>query len=415
MTEGKMARRVVITGIGLITPVGVGNDATWSSVCEGVGGVSRISTFDPSDLKTRIAGEVKDFDPTLYMEPKDAKRNDRFIQFSIAASMLALRDAGLEITDDISERTGTFIGSGIGGMKTYYDTVLTMENRGPSRVSPFFIPNIVTNMASGYVSIKFNAKGPNCSSTTACAASGHSIALSAKIIQDDKAEIMIAGGAEAPLIPLTFAAFNAMRALSTRNDEPETASRPFEMGRDGFILSEGAGVVILEELEFAKKRGANIYAEVLGSGMSADAFHITAPSLEGPSSCMNAALDDSGLNPGDVDYINAHGTSTRLNDVNETRAVKKVFGEDASRIPVSSTKSMTGHMLGAAGGVEVAICALALKNGVLPPTINLFESDPECDLDYIAHTARQSKIKVALSNSYGFGGTNVSVALRKFD
>ena len=325
-----MARRVVITGIGLITPIGVGNDATWSSVCEGVGGVGRISTFDPSDLKTQIAGEVKDFDPTLYMEPKDAKRNDRFIQLSIAATMLALRDAGLEITDDISERTGTFIGSGIGGMKTFYDTVLTMENKGPSRVSPFFIPNIVTNMASGYVSIKFNAKGPNCSSTTACSASGHSLALSAKIIKDGKADVMIAGGSEAPLIPLTFAAFNAMRALSTRNDEPETASRPFEAGRDGFILSEGAGMLILEELEFAKKRGASIYAEVLGSGMSADAFHITAPSLEGPSSCMSAALEDSGLNPGDVDYINAHGTSTRLNDVNETKAIKNVFGEDAS-------------------------------------------------------------------------------------
>ena len=293
-----MGRRVAVTGIGLITPVGVGNDATWSSICEGTPGVSRVSSFDPSDLKTQIAGQVEDFDPTLYMEPKDAKRNDRFIQLSIAATKLALEDAGLEVTDDIAGRTGTFIGSGIGGMKTFYDTVLTMENKGPNRVSPFFIPNIVTNMASGYVSIRFNAKGPNCSSTTACSASGHSLALSAKIIQDGKADVMIAGGAEAPLIPLTFAAFNAMKALSTRNDEPETASRPFEMGRDGFILSEGAGVLILEELEFAKKRGARIYAEVLGSGMSADAFHITAPSLEGPSSCMNMALEDSGLNPG---------------------------------------------------------------------------------------------------------------------
>lgn len=409
-----MARRVVVTGIGLITPVGVGNDATWSSICEGVAGVSRVSSFDPSDLKTQIAGEVGDFEPTLYMEPKDAKRNDRFIQLSIAASKLALEDAGLEVADDISERTGTFIGSGIGGMQTFYDTVLTMENKGPSRVSPFFIPNIVTNMASGYVSMRFNAKGPNCSSTTACAASGHSLALSAKIIQDDKADVMIAGGAEAPLIPLTFAAFNAMRALSTRNDEPERASRPFEAGRDGFILSEGAGVLILEELEFARKRGANIYAEVLGSGMSGDAFHITAPSLDGPVNCMRAALKDSGLNPGDVDYINAHGTSTRLNDVNETRAVKAVFGDDARRVPVSSTKSMTGHMLGAAGAVEAAISVLALKNGVLPPTINLFESDPECDLDYVPHTARESDIKVVLSNSYGFGGTNVSIALGKF-
>ena len=409
-----MAKRVVVTGIGLITPVGVGNDVTWSSIREGIPGVKKVSAFDPSDLKTQIAGEVRDFEPTLYMEEKEAKRNDRFIQLSIGASALALSDAGLDVTDDISERTGTFIGSGIGGMSTFYDTVLTMEQKGPSRVSPFFIPNIVTNMASGYVSIKFNAKGPNCSSTTACSASGHSIALSAKIIRDGKADVMIAGGSEAPLIPLTFAAFNAMKALSTRNDDPETASRPFEAGRDGFILSEGAGVLILEELEFAKKRGANIYAEVLGSGMSADAFHITAPSLEGPSSCMSAALEDSGLNPGDVDYINAHGTSTRLNDVNETKAIKKVFGEDARRIPVSSTKSMTGHLLGAAGAVEAAICVLALRDGIMPPTINLFENDPECDLDYIPHAARESDIKVVLSNSYGFGGTNVSIALRKF-
>ncbi len=410
-----MRRRVVVTGIGLITPLGVGNDATWSSICEGTSGVVGVSTFDPSNLKTQIAGEVKGFDPNSFMDPKDAKRNDRFIQFSVAATLLALQDAGLEITDDISERTGTFIGSGIGGMKTFYETVLTMENKGPSRVSPFFIPNIVTNMASGYVSIEFNAKGPNCSSTTACSASGHALALSAKFIQSGKADVMITGGSEAPLIPLTFAAFNSMRALSTRNDDPATASRPFEKDRDGFILSEGAGVLILEEMDFAKKRGANIYAEVLGSGMSADAFHITAPSLEGPTSCMSAALEDSGLNPEDVDYINAHGTSTRLNDVNETKAIKTVFGENSRRIPVSSTKSMTGHMLGAAGAVEAAICVFALKNAVLPPTINLFETDPECDLDYVPHTARESEINVALSNSYGFGGTNVSVALRKID
>ncbi len=410
-----MARRVVITGIGLITPVGIGTDATWSSVCEGVSGVSRVSSFDPSHLKTQIAGEIKDFDGSLYLEPRDTRRLDRFLQFSLAAAVLAFEDAGLEITEDISERTGTFIGSGIGGMKAFYDCALTLHEKGPSRVSPFFIPNLVTNMASGYVSIRFNAKGPNCSSTTACAASGHSLALSAKIIQDGKAEVMITGGCEAPLIPLTFAGFNAMKALSTRNNEPETASRPFEVGRDGFILSEGAGVIILEELEFAKKRGAEIYAEVLGSGMNSDAYHITAPSLEGPTNCMRAALQDSKLNPEDVDYINAHGTSTRLNDVNETKAIKTIFGEDAWRIPVSSTKSITGHMLGAAGAVEASISALALKNGVVPPTINLFENDPECDLDYVPHTARESDIKVALSNSYGFGGTNVSVALGKFD
>ncbi len=410
-----MKRRVVVTGIGLITPLGVGNEATWSSAKEGVCGVKTVTSFDPSNLKTQIAGEITDFDPELYMDKRDARRNDRFIQFSVGATKLALEDAGLEVTDDIAPRTGSFVGSGIGGMKTFYDTVITMENKGPGRVSPFFIPNIVTNMASGYVSIVFNAKGPNCSSTTACSASGHALALSAKLIQDDKADIMITGGSEAPLIPLTFAAFNAMKALSTRNDSPETASRPFEKDRDGFILSEGAGILVLEELEFAKKRGARIYAEVLGSGMSGDAFHITAPSLDGPVSCMSAALLDSGLNPQDVDYINAHGTSTPLNDANETKAIKAVFGDYARNIPVSSTKSMTGHMLGAAGAVEAAISILALKDAVIPPTVNLFEPDPQCDLDYVPHTARDCVMKTALSNSYGFGGTNVSVALRRFD
>ena len=415
MTDGTGQRRVVITGLGLVTPLGIGTEATWSSVREGVAGVRAVSRFDPSDLKTRIAGEVEGFDPNLYMEAKDAKRNDRFIQLSIAGAALALEDAGLEITEELSPRAGTFIGSGIGGMQTFYETVLTMENKGPSRVSPFFIPNIVTNMASGYVSIHFNARGPNCSSTTACSASGHALALSAEFVRDSKADVMITGGAEAPLIPLTFAAFNSMRALSTRNDDPGTASRPFEVGRDGFILSEGAGVLILEELEFARSRGARIYAEVLGSGMSGDAHHITAPSLDGPVSCMSAALSDAGLDPGDVDYINAHGTSTRLNDVNETNAIKTVFGDHSRKIPVSSTKSMTGHMLGAAGGVEAAICALAIRDGVVPPTINLFETDPECDLDYVPHEARDGEINDALSNSYGFGGTNVSVALGSFD
>lgn len=414
MTDGTGQRRVVITGLGLVTPLGIGTEATWSSVREGVAGVRAVSRFDPSDLKTRIAGEVEGFDPNLYMEAKDAKRNDRFIQLSIAGAALALEDAGLEITEELSPRAGTFIGSGIGGMQTFYETVLTMENKGPSRVSPFFIPNIVTNMASGYVSIHFNARGPNCSSTTACSASGHALALSAEFVRDSKADVMITGGAEAPLIPLTFAAFNSMRALSTRNDDPGTASRPFEVGRDGFILSEGAGVLILEELEFARSRGATIYAEVLGSGMSGDAHHITAPSLDGPVSCMSAALSDAGLDPVDVDYINAHGTSTRLNDVNETNAIKTVFGDHSRKIPVSSTKSMTGHMLGAAGGVEAAICALAIRDGVVPPTINLFETDPECDLDYVPHEARDGEINVALSNSYGFGGTNVSVALGRF-
>ncbi|MGH7885810.1 MAG: beta-ketoacyl-ACP synthase II, partial [Thermodesulfobacteriota bacterium] len=343
-----------------------------------------------------------------------ANRNDRFIHFALAAAKLAFDDAGLEISDEMSTRAGTIIGSGIGGMETYYQTVLILQEKGPSRISPFFIPNIVTNMASGYVSIYHNAKGPNCCTTTACAASGHAVGMSTSMIQRGEADIMIAGGTEAPLIPLTIAGFNSMKALSTRNDDPKTASRPFDKGRDGFVISEGAGVVILEEMEFAKKRGARIYAEVLGSGMSGDAFHITAPSLDGPVNCMNAALKDSRLNGDSINYINAHGTSTQLNDVNETNAIKKVFGDNAYKIPVSSTKSMTGHMLGAAGAVETAICALSIYNGIIPPTINLFEADPECDLDYVPNELREKKIDIALSNSYGFGGTNVSIAIGRF-
>lgn len=409
-----MSRRVVITGIGLITPVGVGTAETWDSLCEGRVGVSRISKFDPSELKTQIAAEVKGFEPEKYMNKKEANRNDTFIHYSLAASKMAMDDSGLEITDELSVRTGCIIASGIGGMSSYYDTVLLLEEKGPSRMTPFFIPNIVTNMAAGYTSIYFNAKGPNCCTTTACAASGHAIGFSHMFIQRGDADIMIAGGTEAPLIPLTVAGFNAMKALSTRNDDPSTASRPFDRERDGFIIAEGAGVVILEEMESAKKRGATIYAEVLGAGMSGDAHHITAPSQDGPVRCMRAALKDSGINPEDIDYINAHGTSTQLNDANETKAIKEVFGDYSYKVPVSSTKSMTGHMLGAAGGVEAAICALSLKNGVIPPTVNLANADPECDLDYVPNEAREADIDTALSNSYGFGGTNISLAFRKF-
>lgn len=409
-----MKRRVAVTGIGLITPVGIGTAESWNSVCEGKNGIDRISRFDPSDLKTQIAAEVKGFEPEKYMNKKEANRNDKFIHYSLAASKMALDDSGLTIGDELSDRTGCIIASGIGGMASYYETVLLLEEKGPSRMTPFFIPNIVTNMAAGYTSIYFNAKGPNCCTTTACAASGHAIGLSAMFIQRGDADVMIAGGTEAPLIPLTVAGFNAMKALSTRNDDPATACRPFDRDRDGFIIAEGAGVLILEELESAKRRGANIYAEVLGCGMSGDAHHITAPSVDGPVRCMNAAIRDSGINPEDVDYINAHGTSTQLNDANETNAIKEVFGSNAYKIPVSSTKSMTGHMLGAAGGVEAAICALSLKNGIIPPTINLFNRDPECDLDYVPHEARNSDIKIALSNSYGFGGTNISLAFKKF-
>lgn len=410
-----MNRRVVITGIGLVTPLGVGNKATWDALCEGKSGVSRIKKFDPSILKTQIAGQVPEFDPTKFMDPKEARRSDHFIQFACAASKLAIDDADLEITDDLSPRVGTIIGSGIGGMDTYYNTVLTMEEKGPSRVSPFFVPNIVCNMASGYVSIFYNAKGPNSCTTTACAAGAHAIAYAAYSVQNGDADAMIAGGTEAPVNAMTIAGFNTMRAISTSNDPPERASRPFDKDRDGFIIAEGSGIVILEELEHAKKRGARIYAELLGSGMSGDAHHITSPSLDGPQRCMESALRNAKLNPEDVNYINAHGTSTQQNDINETNAIKKVFNSHSKNIPISSTKSMTGHLLGAAGGIEAGITTLALHHGILPPTINLDHPDEGCDLDYVPHTARDKKIKVALSNSFGFGGTNVTLAFRRFE
>ncbi len=410
-----MKRRVVVTGIGFVTPIGLGVKNTWNALLEGKSGVSTITKFDPSELKTQIAGQVTDnFNPHDYMDAKEANRSDDFILFSMAAAKMAIDDSQLEIDDELSERVGTVVSSGIGGMKSYYDTFKVMDSRGPGRISPFFIPNIVTNMAAGYISINFNAKGPNCCTTTACAASGHAITMASYFIQRGDADVMIVGGTEAPLIPLTVAGFNAMKALSTRNDDPSTASRPFDKDRDGFILSEGSAMLILEEVEFAKKRGARIYSEILGSGMSGDGFHITAPSLSGPVRSMQAALKDSSVNPDDIDYINAHGTSTQLNDVNETNAIKKVFGDNAYNIPVSSTKSMTGHMLGAAGAVETAICSLAIYNSVIPPTINLFNPDPECDLDYVPFEPREKKIKTVLSNSYGFGGTNSSITIQQF-
>ncbi|HWP92136.1 MAG TPA: beta-ketoacyl-ACP synthase II [Thermodesulfobacteriota bacterium] len=410
-----MKRRVAVTGIGLVTPLGTGNKKTWEGICEGRSGIGRITKFDPSSLKTQIAGEVLDFEPEAFMESKEIRRSDPFIQYAVAATKLALDDANLQVTDELSPQIGTIIGSGIGGMDTYYKTVLVMEERGPSRISPFFVPNIIANMAAGYVSIYFNAKGPNSCTTTACAAGAHAIAYSAMAIQRGDADAMIAGGTEAPVIPMTIAGFNVMRAISTRNDEPERASRPFDRDRDGFIIAEGAGILILEELEFAKKRGARIYAELIGSGMSSDAYHITSPSLDGPVRCMKAALRDAELNPEDVQYINAHGTSTPQNDINETRAIKELFGKHAYSIPVSSTKSMTGHLLGAAGGIEAAFTALAIYHGILPPTINLDNPEPDCDLDYVANKAREADIAVALSNSFGFGGTNVTLAFRRFD
>ncbi|MCI0482548.1 MAG: beta-ketoacyl-ACP synthase II [Candidatus Dadabacteria bacterium] len=408
-----MKRRVVVTGVGLVTPLGIGNKETWDAVCAGRSGVRKVTKFDASEHKTQIAAEIHGFDPELYMNPKEARKTDAFIQYAVASAKLALEDSGLEITEELSPLTGTIIGSGIGGMETYVNTVHMLAEKGPGRLSPFFITNIINNMAAGYVSIFFNAKGPNCCTTTACAASAHAIGYAAMAIRNGEADVMFAGGTEAPIIPLTFGGFNAMRALSTRNDAPERASRPFDKERDGFIIGEGSGMLILEELELAKKRGARIYAEIVGYGMSSDASHITAPSLDGPERCMMAALKDGGINKDEIEYINAHGTSTPLNDSNESNAIKKVFGQRAYKIPVSSTKSMTGHLLGAAGAVEAAFTVLALDRGILPPTINYEFPDPECDLDYIPNEARKADIKTALSNSFGFGGTNASLIFRK--
>ncbi|MCK5391737.1 MAG: beta-ketoacyl-ACP synthase II [Deltaproteobacteria bacterium] len=410
-----MERRIAVTGIGLITPVGIGNKESWDAVCKGHSGIKTIERFDPSEHKTKIAGEITNFNPEDFMNPKDARKTDRFIQYAVSSTKLALEDAGLEITDELSPRAGTLIGTGIGGMETFVSTVVLMQEKGPGRLSPFFIPNIITNLAAGHVSITFNAKGPNCCTTTACAASTHAIGYATMAITRGEADIMIAGGTEAPLIPLTVGGFNAMRALSTNNDDPQGASRPFDKDRDGFIIAEGSGMLILEEMEFAKKRGARIYAEILGFGMSSDANHITAPSLDGPVRCMQDALRHAEINPEEIDYINAHGTSTQLNDVNETRAIKEIIGDKADNTPVSSTKSMTGHMLGAAGGVEAAFSVLAIDKGVLPPTINYNTPDPECDLDYVPNEARDAKIRTVLSNSFGFGGTNGTLIFRKVD
>ena len=408
-----MSRRVAVTGIGLVTPLGIGNKPTWDGIISGLSGVKTIERFDITDHKTQIGGEIMNFNAEDFMNPKEARKTDRFIQYAVASTKLALEDAGLEITEELSPRVGTLIGSGIGGMDTFQNTVLLLEEKGPGRLSPFFIPNIITNMAAGHVSITFNAKGPNCSTTTACAASAHSIAFASMCILRGEADAMIAGGTEAPINPLSLGGFNAMRALSTHNENPQGASRPFDKDRDGFIIAEGSGMLILEEMEFAKKRGARIYAELLGFGMSGDASHITAPSLDGPLRCMKEAIRDAGINPEEIDYINAHGTSTQLNDANETKAIKEILGDKAYQTPVSSTKSMTGHLLGAAGGIEAAFSVLAIDNGILPPTINYNTPDPECDLDYVPNEARDANITTVLSNSFGFGGTNGTLIFRK--
>jgi 3-oxoacyl-[acyl-carrier-protein] synthase II len=407
-------RRVVVTGIGLVTPVGVGTEANWSALIAGQSGIGPITRFDATDYPVRIAGEVKGFEPEAYMERKEARKMDRFIQFAIAASRMAADDSGVLASAD-PERVGVLIGVGLGGLETLEEGFEVVSTKGPRRVSPFTIPKLIANLAPGHVSMMFNAKGPNLSSVSACATGAHSVGDAARLIAMDDADVMFAGGAEATITRLGIAGFAAMRALSTRNDEPERASRPFDIGRDGFVSAEGAGVLMLEERSHALARGARIYAEILGYGQSSDAFHMTRPPPdgEGAQRAMRLALRDAGLAPEAVNYINAHGTSTPHGDEIESLAIRKVFGEHADRLVVSSTKSMTGHLLGAAGAVEAALCALAIQRGIVPPTINLEQPDPDCDLDYVPNIAREVPVSVALSNSFGFGGTNVSLVLGK--
>ena len=410
-------RRVVITGIGLVSPLGVGTQTNWDNLLQGKSGVSRISRFDVSDYTSKIAGQVSDFDPLDFLDKKEIRKMDLFIQFAFAAAEMAVKDSGVDSASLKGDRTGVYIGSGIGGIGFIEDTHRTLIEKGPGRVTPFFLVSSIINEASGQISIKYEAKGPNSATATACTTSTHAIGDSFRIIARGDADIMIAGGAEAPITPLGVAGFCAMRALSVRNDEPEKASRPFDAERDGFIIGEGAGVVMLEELGAALKRGANIYAEVIGYGMSADAYHVTAPSQDGEGAvlCMSKAIVDGGIDPQEIDYINAHGTSTPYNDKIETLAIKTVFGDHAYKIGVNSTKSMTGHLLGAAGGVEAGFSALCLKEQIMPPTTNYENPDPECDLDYVPNKARPAEVRYALTNSFGFGGTNGSLALKRYE
>ena len=412
--NGPVRRRVAITGMGVVTPLGTGLEKTWKAVCAGESGITRITKFDPTAYPAQIAGEVKDFDPAAYIEKKEIKKMDPFIHYAVGASQMAVDDAGLKITPEDADRVGVYIGSGIGGIGSieHYHKVLT--EKGPDRISPFFIPMTIINLASGQVAIRIGAKGPNSCAVTACATGNHCIGDAFRLIQYGEADVMLAGGAESAITPLTVAGFANAKALSRRNDDPARASRPFDRDRDGFVLGEGAGVLVLEELERAQRRGARIYAEIVGYAMTSDAYHITSPPDDGEGAvrCMNLALKDAALAKQDVGYINAHATSTFADQV-ETQAIKQVFGEHAHRIPVSSTKSMTGHLLGAAGGIEAAFSVLAIHRGMLPPTINLDHPDPSCDLDYVPHRARKASIGVALSNSFGFGGVNACVVFKR--
>jgi 3-oxoacyl-[acyl-carrier-protein] synthase II len=410
-------RRVVITGIGLVTPLGVGTQINWEALLAGRSGISRITRFDTSQYSTKIAGEVKDFNPFDFIDKKEVRKMDLFIQFALAAAHLAVEDSGISPAALEGERTGVYVGSGIGGIGAIEETHKILLEKGPDRVSPFFLISTIINEASGQISIRYKSKGPNSATATACSTSSHAIGDSFRMIVRDEADIMIAGGAEAPITPLGVAGFCAMHALSERNNEPQKASRPFDAKRDGFVMGEGSGILLLEELGHALRRGAKIYAEIIGYGMTGDAYHAAAPAMDGDGAVrvMRRALDDAEIPPGEVQYINAHGTSTPFNDKIETAAIKRVFGEHASKLGVNSTKSMTGHLLGATGGVEAGITALCLKHQIMTPTINYEFPDPECDLDYVPNTARQAEIICALSNSFGFGGTNGSLLFRRFE
>jgi len=412
-----LKRRVVVTGVGLVTALGVGSQQTWLALLKGESGIGPISRFDTTNFPTTIAGEVKGFDPALFVEKKEIKKMDTFIHFALAASGFALKDAKLDIDESESERAGVIIGSGIGGFAIIEREHEVLLREGPKKISPFFIPSSIVNLAAGQVSIRFGARGPNSAPCTACSAGSHAIGDSFKIIQRGDADVMIAGGSEAAITPMGVGGFAALKALSTRNDEPTKASRPFDRERDGFVVGEGAGILILEELEHARKRSAGIYAEIVGYGMSGDAYHITAPSVDGDGAirAMRLTLKDAGITPDQVDYINAHGTSTPQNDRTETSAILAVFGEHACKLAVSSTKSMIGHLLGAAGAVEAGVTALTIREQTVHPTINQEFPDPDCDLDYVPNVARQARIRYALSNSFGFGGTNACLLLKRFE
>lgn len=412
-----MSRRVVVTGVGLVTPVGTGAEKAWKNICSGVSGIDRITRFDTENYQVKIAAEVKDFQSSDFFEPKKAKHLDLFVQYGLAAAIMAVKDSGFEVTDENCERVGVITGCGMGGLPTIEKYHKVSLDRGPKKITPFFIPMVIPNMPSGHISMEIGSKGPNLSLTTACAAGTHAVGEAYRHIQHGACDIVVSGGAEAVICPLGVGGFSSMKALSTRNDDPAAASRPFDKDRDGFVMSEGSGMLVLEELEHAIARGATIYAEVVGYGLSSDAYHIAAPpeNGEGGRRAMLMALKDSGMSPEDVDYINAHGTSTPLNDRCETQAIKDVFGDHAAKLAISSTKSMTGHMLGAAGGIEAVFTALSIHDQIAPPTINLEEPSPECDLDYVPKTSRNMEIRAALSNSFGFGGTNAVVAMKRFE